>query len=122
MATSNVYSSKTAPYTVSTPPVSLEGIFVQNTNLVENSVLATAGARPGERDGIIGNGVGNDVDERLVMEVETRTGSLKSSAPSVPHLEPAYRSFASPSGDDNGDGYTNIEEILYSMALEVEGK
>jgi len=125
MATSNVYSSKTAPYMVSTPPVSLEGIFVQNSNQVENSVFANAGARPGERDGIIGNGVGDDVDERLVMEVETRTGSLKSSAPSVPDLEPAYRSFsvpANPSGDDNGDGYTNIEEILYSMALEVEGE
>jgi len=29
---------------------------------------------------------------------------------------------ASPNGDDDGDGYTNLEERLHQLAAEVEGR
>jgi hypothetical protein len=29
---------------------------------------------------------------------------------------------SNPSGDDDGDGYTNLEEWLHKMAAEVEGR
>jgi hypothetical protein len=121
----NVFTSRTGTYIVGAPPVSLDAISILPSNQVEDSVLANAGARSGERDGILGNGVGDPVDERLVNEVKTGRGSIKSSPPDAPNFQATYRAFtvpANPSGDDNGNGYTNVEEVLYQMALQVEGK
>jgi len=110
-------------YLVNSPPVTLGNVTVVPSHLVEEHVLANAGARPGERDGTISNGIGDPVDERLVSEVRMGKGSLKTSPPDMPVLKPSSRPFsvpANPNGDDNGNGYTNIEEILYQMALAVE--
>ena len=64
---------------VQTPPVPIPaGVKVLPSNEVEASVLAHAGARPEDRDA---------VDQRLVSEVTSRTGSIKD-APTDPRLCP----------------------------------
>jgi hypothetical protein len=121
----NMTNSAMNSYLVSSPPVSISNTDVMASHLVEDSVLANAGARPGERDGIVNNGIGDPIDERLIGEVRMGQGSLKSSPPSMPTFPPTSRAFAvpaNPNGDDNNNGYTNIEEILYQMALQVEGR
>jgi hypothetical protein len=85
---------------------------------VENWVLANAGARPADRD---------SVDKRLANEVKSRSGAIIDSTSEVggwPSLAKNTRTFnvSNPSGDDDGDGYTNIEEILHQMAAQVEGR
>jgi hypothetical protein len=102
---------------VSTPPVWHSSLSPRASDTVEASVLANAGARPADRDA---------VDNRIVQEVETRTGSVINSQRQVggwPNLAENHRAFnvpANPNADDNGDGYTNIEELLHLMAQGVE--
>jgi hypothetical protein len=125
ISTGSMTNSRLSSYLVNTPPVTIAGITVLPSHLVENFVLSNVGARPGERDGSVNNGIGDPVDERLINEYRTGTGSLKTSTPSMPAIHSAKRSFqapANPNGDDDGNGYTNIEEVLYQMALEVEGR
>ncbi len=82
-------------------------------------VLLNAGARPADRD---------PVDERIIREVRERKGMIVDSPEQVggwPSLPKNYRPFKipdSPNGDDDGDGYSNIEEVLHQMAAEVEGR
>lgn len=103
---------------VPSPPVMLSPLTIRNTNTVESWVLAGAGARPADRD---------SVDKRIVTEVVQRTGRIIDSQKQVggwPEPLKTVRPFlfpANPNGDDDGDGYTNIEEILHRMAAEVEG-
>ena len=90
-------------------------------------VLANAGSRPAQR---------SDVDARIISEVRNRTGRIincvaadgstrcSANAGGWPKLAQNYRKLelpASPNGDDDGDGYTNLEEWLHQMAAEVEG-
>ncbi len=124
VSTDNQYNSRATSYLVNSPCVALDGVAILNSSQVEDYVLGNVGARPGERDGVINNGWGDPVDERLIDEVKTGKGSLKSSPPALPARPKATRPFqvpANPGGDDDGDGYTNIEEILHQMAAEVEG-
>ena len=69
------------------------------------------------------------VDIRIVGEVTSRTGHIIDSQSEVggwPTLEVNRRTIAdgpAPSGDDDGDGYTNFEQqVLFPMAAEVEGR
>ncbi len=84
---------------------------------VEQWVLAKAGARPADRDA---------VDKRIVHEVVTGTGRIINSPSEVggwPNLQENHRQFSAslpPQADFDGDGYTNIEEILHRMAAKVE--
>jgi hypothetical protein len=60
-------------------------------------------------------------------EVKSRSGAIIDSTSEVggwPSLAKNTRTFnvSNPSGDDDGDGYTNIEEVLHQMAAQVEGK
>jgi len=99
---------------VSTPPVALDGLTIMPSSQVEAYVVAHAGARPADRDA---------VDNRLINELENRTGAWTSTY-QYPNLSENHRTFtipANPNGDDNGDGYTNIEEVLFQMAAQVEG-
>lgn len=107
---------------VQTPPVSVPGLAVKPSSAVEVSVLASAGARPAERF----VGIGDPVDERIVTEVKGRAGRIINSVAEGggwPVFSETRRTFtipANPNGDDNGNGYTNIEEVLYQMAIAVE--
>jgi hypothetical protein len=104
---------------VSSPPIWHPSLSVRSSGAVESWVLSNAGARPTDRD---------PVDERIVNEVKTRSGSIigdQSEVGGFPTLAKNARTFnvpSNPSGDDDGDGYTNIEEILHHMATQVEGK
>jgi len=103
----------------SSPPVWPTGLTAIGSGTVESTVLGFAGARPADRDA---------VDARIVKEVQTLTGRIIDSPSQVggwPALAQNTRPFvtpANPSGDDDGDGYTNLEEVLHQMAATVEGR
>ncbi|PLX81996.1 MAG: hypothetical protein C0617_15145, partial [Desulfuromonas sp.] len=94
-------------------------LTVRPSSQVEAYVTQNAGARPADLDA---------VDERIMHEVLTRTGNIIDTPGQVggwPNLAVVTRTFptpANPNGDDDGDGYTNLEEVLHQMAAEVEGR
>jgi hypothetical protein len=101
------------------PPVWPAGIAVLPSGETEAHVLQYAGARPADRDA---------VDARIVNEVRTGTGRIIDSTGQVGgwlDLGKTTRSLelpADPNGDADGDGYTNVEELLHQMAAAVEGR
>jgi len=101
------------------PPVWTSPLTVRPSGAVERWVLERAGARPADRDA---------VDRRLVQEVRSRGGRVidsQTEAGGWPALAPTTRALAlpaNPGGDDDGDGYTNLEEWLHRLAAEVEGR
>jgi hypothetical protein len=68
------------------------------------------------------------VDLRIVNEVQTLTGRIIDHPSDVggwPVLAENHRPLTTPTnpnGDDDGDGYTNLEEWLHQMAAQVEGR
>ena len=103
----------------STPPISISGLSILPGSTVESHVLKNAGARPAERDA---------VDARVTKDVANRTGRIINSQDEVggwPKLAYNVNPLSLPSnpnGDDNGDGFTNLEELLHQRALKVEGR
>jgi hypothetical protein len=101
---------------VSSPPVSLDGVTVRPSSTIESLVLATAGARPADRD---------PVDSRIVNEVTSRTGRVISSQDQVggwPTLAVNVRGLVIPANPHvvTASGYTNLENWLHNYAAEVE--
>lgn len=88
-----------------------------NREDVERHLLANAGARPGDRD---------PVDARIIRQIRQREGSFIDSPEEVggyPQWRPVTRRLVTPknpNGDDDGDGYTNLEEWLHRYAAAVE--
>jgi hypothetical protein len=84
---------------------------------VEEHLLANAGARPADRD---------PVDARIVRQIRARTGSYIDHPDEVggyPSWKPVSRPLVSPenpNGDDDRDGYTNLEEWLHRYSAAVE--
>jgi hypothetical protein len=125
ISSNNLNSSGITSYLVSTPPVSLDGIMVTPVSDLETTLASSAGARPALR----GATYGDSVDERFIYEIQTRSGSVKDRV-QPPWTDKPVTSTrkldtflpANPNGDDDGNGYTNIEEVLYQMALQVEKK
>ena len=102
-------------FQVVTPPIWPKNFTAISVDDVEAHVLANAGARPDDRD---------SVDDRLVNEVRTGKGSIKTTVPGWPTLAKNTRVLslpANPHRDDDGDGYTNLEEWLHQFAAQVEG-
>lgn len=99
-------------------PLWPEGFAAWPAADVEQWVLAHAGARPADRD---------TVDQRLVAQVADRTGRIIDRPEEVggwPALTPEQQPLEVPPlphGDDDGDGYTNLEEWLHDLAARVEG-
>lgn len=78
-------------------------------------VLANVGARPADRDSF---------DATVIQEVRNGTGRI-GDPPNVPTLDRTERTLnvpANPHEDDDGDGYTNLENWLHAFSREVEGK
>lgn len=98
-------------------PVTVPGLTVKPAAEVEAWVLANAGARPADRD---------PVDERIVSSVQKQTGAIIASQEDVggwPDLAQNHRVLVlpkNPNGDDNANGYTNLEEWLHAFAAKVE--
>jgi hypothetical protein len=106
---------------VDTPPIWVDGFAPMSSALVENYVLSNAGARPADRD---------PVDTRVIQSVLDRTGQIIDSPsdvggwPDPPGEILNTRSLTlptNPNGDDDNDGYTNLEEWLHVYAAQVEG-
>ncbi len=99
-------------------PITIPDLTVIPTSEVEEWVLNNAGSRPLDRD---------PVDARVIKSVREQTGSIPASQGDVgswPALEENYRKLVipeNPNEDDDGDGYTNLEEWLHEYATKVEG-
>ncbi len=85
---------------------------------VEARVLADAGQRPAQRDAL---------DAALIENIRARTGSflqdLTGDDPWAAVDLGQTRALIlpeNPSADDNGDGYSNLEEYLHRLAAEIE--
>lgn len=89
---------------------------------VEKRLLAGAGKMPANRD---------TLDAELINEIRTRTGDYLEDlsdlgedpwAPADVQNRRVLELPKNPNGDDDGDGYTNLEEWLHRLAAEVEGR
>jgi len=103
---------------VTGPPISIPGYTPFASEDVKNIVLRYAGARPADRD---------VVDKRYVNDVINGTGSIINSQFDVggwPKLAQNTRILnlpINPNGDDDSDGYTNLEEWLHAYNDTVQG-
>jgi hypothetical protein len=119
VAPTHVHMSKTLGFQpiVDVAPIWIQTLEVRPGDQVTDWVLAHAGARPADRDA---------VDRRIVREVRATRGRMIDSQNDVggwPALEPTRRALqipADPSGDDDADGYTNLEEWLHQLAAALE--
>ncbi|MDP2401335.1 MAG: hypothetical protein Q8M66_05090, partial [Actinomycetota bacterium] len=117
-----VFNDGTRNSVVSQPPL-VDGATILPGVSVKDYVLRNVGARPAYRD---------SAEIRVIDEVRNGTGFHKNKIAEAGGWPTEYntmtsRSLASllpanPNADDNGNGYTNIEEVLYNMATEVEGR
>jgi len=94
------------------PPIWVDPLTVRKSDEVLDWVLANAGAWPWDRDA---------VDKRIVSNVRNGTGRIIDTQRDVggwPDLASTERPLdlpADPNGDDDGDGYTNLEEWLFEF-------
>lgn len=86
---------------------------------VESYIATNVGARPADRDAY---------DTQIVLDFQNGTGRVIDSQSDVggwPTLPQNTRTLSIPSdphGDDDNDGYTNLEEWLHQLAVQVEGR
>jgi len=98
---------------VISPPVWPPNLKILNSEDVEKYVLANAGARPFDRDA---------VDLRIINDVKNGTGRIIDSPKDVggwPVLAKNKKVLdipQNPHKDDDGDGYTNLEEWLQKLS------
>lgn len=102
---------------VLTPGAWPEGLVARDAanGGIFNGVLNDVGAFPLSRDSL---------DARLVNDARNKTGGMINST-TFPTLAQNQRTLtlpANPNSDDDGDGYTNLEEWLHCMAAQVEGR
>jgi hypothetical protein len=101
----------------SSPDFDMTEYSTLSTTDVDNVLLVSAGSRPADRD---------PQDQRILDSIKNMTGKWINSPADVggyTAMAKNSRTFnipANPNGDDDGDGYTNIEEVLHQMAAAVE--
>lgn len=115
----NPFSLNPEKYKVKSNPSIWSGnVNVLKMNEVENYIKKNVGARPADRD---------PVDSRLIAEVDNGKASLKNSVaeaggyPPLAKIKTTLLIPKNPHGDEDNDGYTNLEEWLHYMAAIVEG-
>lgn len=93
--------------------VDVKPLTVRAAATVQAYVVATAGARPADRD---------EVDRRSLRELETKTGKIidrTSEVGGLPPVPQTTRALTVPGpGDSDGDGYTDVEEWLHDFATQ----
>lgn len=95
------------------PPIWPSDLKTLDSKDVEKHVLANAGARPFDRD---------EVDIRIINDVKNGTGRIVDSPKKVggwPVLETNKKVLdipKNPHKDDDGDGYSNLEEWLHKLS------
>ena len=109
------------PYRSMLPPFALSGIVPSAPTDTLQQVLTHAGSRPRES---------NPVDRRIISEITLGTGTIKDcvsgcarAGGGYPALPSTYRALfvpSNPNADDNGNGYTNLEEWLQELAWALE--
>ena len=98
-------------------PIWIEGLQPGDAAFLEATLLPVVGARPRDRD---------PIDERVVAQVASRTGGVIDSQEDVggwPRLVTSRRTLTTPDdphGDQDEDGYTNLEEWLHEFARVLE--
>jgi len=96
----------------SDPPVSVLPLTVVPRSELESLLLPVVGARPADRD---------EVDNRVISQIIDRTGKGIDSQkqvggwPDLAENEATWELPSEPSADDNGDGYTNLEEWIHGI-------
>jgi hypothetical protein len=117
------FDGNTGMVMVSASPFPLPSpLTLLSSGALEPYIAANVGARPADRD---------PVDARIVDEMVTGTklGPVsitdENEVGGFPTLAQNIRVLAlpaNPNGDDDGDGYTNLEELLHALAACVEGR
>ncbi len=111
-------------------PVWHSGLTAQSAadGSVLTKVLGNAGSRPTQRDSVdrkVVADVKNGRGEIINCIVDDGTTRCEKNAGGWPNLPSNSHSLILPdnsNGDDDGDGYTNLEEWLHVLAAEVEGR
>jgi hypothetical protein len=106
---------------VDSAPVSFSPHHILPNGETMEYVLRNAGSRPACRDA---------VDDRIANpktgEIVRGAGSVRDHSaglwPSYPTVHLPFRTGISPYGDFDGDGYSNVEELLHKAAALVEGR
>lgn len=123
---SGVSRSQLEWFVAPTWPTGLQAVATENDAVLDR-VLANVGSRPAQRDRVDANVIShvrNGTGE--IINCVSNDGSEKCSknaggwplyaqnthVPAIP---------ANPNGDSDGDGYTNVEEWLHSLAAGLEG-
>jgi hypothetical protein len=114
-------------------PVWIDGLKLLHSSKVESSVLSSSGARPSDRDAIdqrvvyevVSRNLGkhpNCVEQQVLQKDCDETPEYLYTTGETPVLGNSARPFeaVNPHDDANGDGYTNIEEVLHQMAIKLE--
>ena len=116
-----VYETETGFTPIGSPPFPLPNpLTILPSSDVPAYIVAHGGARPADRDA---------VDRRIIDDVVNSTGTTailtEEDVGGFPALAENTRALAlpaNPNGDDDGDGYTNLEELLYELSACVEGR
>jgi hypothetical protein len=106
---------------VNSPPITFSPHNIMAPYDAMYYVLANAGSRPAYRDAV-DNRIANPSSGEIVRGTGTIRDHSAGLWPTYSTTTLAFNTGANPNGDDDGDGYTNIEELLHQAAARVEGR
>lgn len=121
-ASERLYAPSLSAFLQPMPPVSLNNFTIYPVSQVESILTATVGARPAERK----TARGNQVDKNFLGDLTVGHGRVTNrvrpnwSWPTANRRDFGPMIPAAPNSDTDGDGYSNIEEVLQRMAAELE--
>jgi hypothetical protein len=118
-----VNNSLGAAAVAGSPTVWPAGLVAAPSGAVEAAVLAGAGAWPAARDAVDARVVGQAAGGTAgaCISSQSQVGGYTTQAPGARSAAAAGLP-ANPNGDDDGDGYTNLEEWLHALARAAEGR
>ncbi len=110
----------------STAPIWPQGFAPMAASAVQASVLAHAGARPADRDATDQRNIDSvtkksgDIYNCLQTCVAPKNKQVPGGWPTLAVNTKTFAVVANPNGDDDHDGYSNLEEQLHAYAANVE--